>query len=221
MDEGTEKRREDGKGMKRKKSKQVGVCSLVVGTNATLLADVDSIEELTDILFLDTSDVVDLGGGLGHLLEVVSGEDDLVLDVGRANGDSVEHVDGTVDLLTQEVDDLDDLSVVTDGGRDGEVCVDKAHLVLESLGDTEDQVVDVRADGADASDVLLVSKPDLNNDLSVSNVDVRGEVLERTGEGSTGANNGDLTGLHGDGDCVCAREVTKTTKRKKMEGRFR
>lgn len=203
------------RGMKRKKSKQVGVCSLVVGTNATLLADVDSIEELTDILFLDAGDVVDLGSRLGHLLEVVSGEDDLVLDVGRADGDSVEHVDGTVDLLSQEVDDLDDLSVVTDGGRDGEVCVDKAHLVLEALGDTEDQVVDVRADGADAGDVLLVSEPDLDNDLSLSNVDVRGEVLERAGEGSTGANNGDHTGPDGDGDCVFEKQGASTKKETK------
>lgn len=34
------------------------------------------------------------------------------------------------------------------------MCVDESHLVLESFGDTDDQVVDERADGSESSDIL-------------------------------------------------------------------
>ena len=37
---------------------------------------------------------------------------------------------------------------------DGEMCVDVSHLVLETLGDSNDQVVDESSDCAEGSDVL-------------------------------------------------------------------
>jgi len=37
---------------------------------------------------------------------------------------------------------------------DGEMCVDVSHLVLEALGNTNDQVVNESSDCAESSDVL-------------------------------------------------------------------
>jgi hypothetical protein len=47
---------------------------------------------------------------------------------------------------------------------DGEMGVDVAHLVLEALGDTNDQVVDERADGAESGDVLARAMVNLDVD---------------------------------------------------------
>lgn len=47
---------------------------------------------------------------------------------------------------------------------DGEMRVDVAHLVLEALGDTDDQVVDEGSDCSESSDVLAVSVVDLDAD---------------------------------------------------------
>ena len=47
---------------------------------------------------------------------------------------------------------------------DGKVSVDVAHLVLETLGDTDDQVVDDGADGTEGSDTLADTVVHLNGD---------------------------------------------------------
>lgn len=59
---------------------------------------------LTDILVPDSADLLDVGGALGDILQGVTGQLELVLDVGRGNdinaglGSHAAHV-----LLTQEV----------------------------------------------------------------------------------------------------------------------
>lgn len=63
------------------------------------------------------------------------------------------------------------------------MCVDISHLVLEALGDTDDQVVDEGSDCSEGSDVLsgTVVQFDLNNiGLWVGEVD--GQVVEVLGE---------------------------------------
>lgn len=47
---------------------------------------------------------------------------------------------------------------------DGKVSVDVAHLVLEALGDTDDQVVDDSTDGTESSDTLANTVVHLNRD---------------------------------------------------------
>lgn len=51
-------------------------------------------------------DLLDVGSGLGHVVDVVAGENELVLDVGRLDDvDAHRQLDGADDLLTQEVAD--------------------------------------------------------------------------------------------------------------------
>ncbi len=56
------------------------------------------------------------------------------------------------------------LLVLLDVDVDGEMRVDVAHLVLETLGHTNDQVVDEGSDGSESSDVLAVSVVNLDAD---------------------------------------------------------
>lgn len=46
------------------------------------------------------------------------------------------------------------LGVLLDVDVDGEMGIDVSHLVLEALGDTDDQVVDERSDGSESGDIL-------------------------------------------------------------------
>lgn len=76
------------------------------------------------------------------------------------------------------------------------MCVDVSHLVLEALGDTDDQVVDERSDGTEGSDILAgaVVELDLNHRLGwLGEVDC--EVGEVLGELSAWALDGHETGL--------------------------
>ena len=64
------------------------------------------ITNLTDILVTDTADLLDVGGGLGHTLEGVTGEDELILDVGGGSNVDIGLSSDAADvLLTEEVAD--------------------------------------------------------------------------------------------------------------------
>ena len=130
-----------------------------------LLRDVAAIEELTDILVLDEAGLVDESSGETDVLEVVAGDDDLILDAGALDLAAVSHLDVADTLLAEEVVDGED-GVVLDGvARDREVSIDEAHLVLEALGDTGDHVSDVGQDGLDASTLLTVRHPGIDDNL--------------------------------------------------------
>jgi len=103
--------------------------------------------------------------GLRDALDVVAGEDDLILDLlGASNLDAWGHLDDASHLLAEEVVDADLCLVLRDGAVDGEVSVDKAHLVLKALGDAGDHVADVCDDRADRRDLLPLAKPHLHLD---------------------------------------------------------
>lgn len=75
------------------------------------------------------------------------------------------------------------LSVLLNVDVDGKVSVDVAHLVLEALGDTNDQVVDDGTDGTQGSDTLAGTVVQLDRDnillgAAESDSDV-GEVLNK------------------------------------------
>ena len=162
----------------------------IVVDDELLLRDVDTIEELTDILVSDEHRLVDLSGGGGHSLNIVTLEDDLILlSVGLDDSHSLEHVDHTHSLLSQEVTDLDLLSLLVDGHVDGEVSVHESHLVAVSAGNSGDHVADVGADGADHSDVLVESEPEVDNNLGALLLDVHELVGEVTAEDTAGSLN--------------------------------
>lgn len=56
------------------------------------------------------------------------------------------------------------LAVLLNVDVDGKVSVDVAHLVLEALGNTDDQVVDEGADGTEGSNTLTGTVVQLNRD---------------------------------------------------------
>lgn len=181
-------------------------CSFVsLGDDVFLGLDIDTVEELTDILVLDEAELVDLGGFLGDVVDGVALEDELVL--GDLNVGTVD-LDGGADdlladaLLTQEVADLDLLSLA--GDVDGEVSAGEAELIAEALGDAGDEVLDGGDGGVDAAEIAAATEPadDGEELLLVVDADVEVEVLKVLGEGAAGALDGDDAALSGDGDLV-------------------
>jgi hypothetical protein len=119
---------------------------LCVLNNVAPLRNVETVQELSDILVANTASLLDVGGTLRDVLDAVSGKLKLVLDVlGGLDVDSGPHVDPSDDLLANEVSDLNlpavGILVLLKVDVDGEMGVDVSHLVLEALGDTDDQVV--------------------------------------------------------------------------------
>jgi hypothetical protein len=178
---------------------------LVIGTlELALLGDVDTIQELTDILVPDGGGLLDVGSRLGDVAEVVTDQGDLILLVlGVEDSDALQHGDLHDDLLAQEVADLDGSLIIGDNNVDGEMGVDEAHLVLVTLGDTDDHVVDQGADGAEASNVLALAVPDNEAEaggIQLNNVHL--DVTEVLVEGTTGTGDGDLASLDLDLDAL-------------------
>lgn len=70
--------------------------------------------------------------------------------------------------MAQDVPNLNlkvaSLGVLLHVDVDGEMGIYVAHLVLEALGDTDDQVVDDRPNGTEGGDVLAVAMVDLDTD---------------------------------------------------------
>lgn len=80
--------------------------------------------------------------------------------------------------------------------------IDVAHLVLEALGDTDDQVVDKGADGTESGDVLAVAMVNLEaDDALLDDREVDGNVAEVLNELAAGALDGNDPGLDRDLDC--------------------
>lgn len=151
--------------------------------------------------------MVDHSRRLGNLLNVIPGEDDLILDLGgTVDLDAGEHLDDTLELLTKEVVDVDLLLVFRDEAVDGEMRIDETHLVLITVGDTGDHVLDVSGDGADRGDGLAGSEPHLEVDLFVLATDEVhvevADVLEAADEGATGALDRNLSGADLNGDVL-------------------
>lgn len=170
--------------------------------NGALLGNVDTIKELSDILVSDSARLLDVSTSLGDVLDRVTDDAELILLVGGdLGGAALEDGDLSDVLLSEEVSDLDNSAVLDEVDVDGEMGVDVSHLVLVTLGDTGDHVVDQGLDGSEGSNVLsgTVEDGDLDlliGDLLEGNVDVAKVLLE----GTSGAGNGDVSGLDLDGD---------------------
>jgi hypothetical protein len=80
--------------------------------------------------------------------------------------------------------------------------VNEAHLVEEAAGDTDEHVVDVRADGADAGKLLAPGEPNVDADLLAVPYlgKVHVDVLETSGEGAARSGDGNDTRLDVDSD---------------------
>merc|ERR1712070_894073 len=92
--------------------------------------NVDAVQELTDILLLDSAGLVDQRGGATDELDVGAVDHDLVLRIRLRHFAVTEHVDLAHDLLPEEVADLARLASVLDRHVDGEMGVSEAHNLL-------------------------------------------------------------------------------------------
>lgn len=158
-------------------------------------------------------ELLNAGSGQGDSDNVITFEFELVLHIGGSG-----ELDGRWALalecntLANEVTHFEHLTV--DGSVDGEVIVYETHLVSETLGKTDHHVVDVRADSADGGKLLALGEPHVNTDFAFvsHDLDIYIQVLEITGELTTGALNSDYTGLgfHGaailDGEVACTEQ---------------
>ena len=165
--------------------------------------DVDTIEELTDILVLDEAKLMDLSGFLRNVFDGVAFKDEFILgDLNVSAADLNGGADSlaTDALFTEEVTDFDVVTV--NGDVDGEVSGGEAELITEALGDTSDLVLDGGEGGVDAANVRAAAEPTDNSEelLLVVDAHVEVEVRHVLIEGTTGSLNGENAALNGDGD---------------------
>ena len=91
----------------------------------------------------------------------------------------------TNSLLTKEVTDFHLLTLLINGNVDGEVSVHKTHLVTIAVSNTGNHVLDVGADGTNNGNVLVETKPQINDDLTVLLANINKLVGEVTAESAT------------------------------------
>lgn len=173
-----------------------------------LFRNIQTIQELPDILVSYSANLLDVGGALRDVLEGISEQDELILLCRRhLNVNSWLHDNSSDDLLANEVSDFDlvksSLVVLVYVDVDGEMCVDISHLVSETLGDANDQVIDEGSDSSEGSNVLsgAMVKLDVDNVfLRVREID--GQVAQVLGEFTSWTFDCDLSRLDGDLDTL-------------------
>merc|ERR1711937_634253 len=115
-----------------------------------LLGDVQTVQELTDIVVLDSGGLLDTCCRLGNGFDVVAVNVELVLlGLGGLDGDTGGHGLLAEELLTQEVADFQKGTPLNNCAVDGEMGIGRAELVSEAKCDTLGHVGDVGAHGAD------------------------------------------------------------------------
>lgn len=179
---------------------------LSVSVDQTTLGNVDTIQELTDILVSDSADLLDVGTVLGNSLQGVTRQDQLVLlGGGVLDGDTIEDLHLSDSLLTQEVSDLNVLLAVNlnNVDVDWEMRIDVSHLVLVTLGDTGNQVSNQGLDGSQSSNVLSVTVVDSDLDGLVGNLgEGNVNVLQVLGQLTSWTGDLDGSGLDVDGNAL-------------------
>lgn len=163
----------------------------------------------------DTGCLLNLGSRQRHVGDIITRKLNLVLGSSTALvTDSVQKLDATDTLLSKEITNLHILT--SQGNVDGEMGVHESHLVEESLRDTDEHVLNVRANGTDASELLTGGEPKIDADALGLNTFLIGgsedtqvhvNVLEVTGKFTTWSLDVDNAGL--DGDFNCWREGEK------------
>lgn len=98
---------------------------------------------------------------------------------------------------------VDALAVLVQVHVDGKMGVDVAHLVLEALGDTNDQVVDDGADGTEGGNGLADTVVNVDgNHIGLGLGEADGNVGQVLDQLAARTLNGDLASLDVDLDCL-------------------
>jgi len=173
------------------------IVSLIFAFDRFFLGDVNSVEELSDVLVLHQHALLDGSRRLGHQFQIVSFDRDFVFLSGLNAFDSIGHDDASNVLLAQEVTYFDRPTVILDGYIDGEMGVDGLHLVTISFGDAFHHVLDVTDHGSNRRDVFAVAEPFLSlKSLLAEHLDVELGVLEGLPEHAAFAGDGDDAVVH-------------------------
>jgi len=124
-----------------------------------MLADVDAIQELTDIFVLAQARLANQCRRPRYEINVGTNENELVLHRGALfNRHSLQKVHDANKLLAQVVANLDCLATVGDVCIDWEVRVHEPHLVTELLLNTVEKILDVAADTSQCCNLLRLGK---------------------------------------------------------------
>src|SRR3989338_1978789 len=171
--------------------------------------DVNTVQELTDILVLNKSSKMDSSSGVGNEFQVVTGDLNFVLLTCNFNNNTFSHVDLSDSLFTQEVSDFNILLVIRNLTVDWEMRIDKSHLVFVSLSNTNNHVLYMSSNSSDERAFLSVTVELLNDNLSewsffswLFNKDIELNMLEVSGQCTSWTSNNNTSSLDGDGDTL-------------------
>ena len=170
-----------------------------------LLGDVDTIEELPEILVVDVGELMDLSASEGDSVPIVAFNPDFFFLAWAVHDlDAFWGSNALLLTLTHEVGETEFVLGVANGVLDWEVSSDKAHLVAITLCDASDHVLDVAKEGAATSDELAVAEPAAGENLLGLLVpfDIEAEVAEVALEFAAGTGHSDNTRLDLDLDAV-------------------
>ena len=171
----------------------------------SLLGDVNTIEELPEILVMDVGELMDFGASESDCVPVIALDPNLFLLAWAVHDfDAFWGSNALLLTLTHEVGETEFVLGVADGVLDWEVSSDEPHLVAIALCDASDHVLDVAEEGAATSDELAVAEPAASKDLLRLLVpfDIESEVAEVTLEFATRTGHCNNTRLDLDLDAV-------------------
>lgn len=134
----------------------------------SFIRNINPVKELSDILLLDKTHVMDHGSALRYQFNVRSFHDQFVFDVRRAIADYISlHLYPSNALLSQEVSDFNRLLVVRACDIDRKMRIHEAKLISEALCDPCNQIFDQRADCVDLRSVFARPVPHIHAKLVV------------------------------------------------------
>merc|ERR1719370_676214 len=168
--------------------------------NGGLFRNVETIQELSDILVLDSRALLDTSSRLGHEFDIISIDVKFVLlSLGDFHSNPWGHWHFSEEFFSQEVSDLEGTASINNGAVDGEMGVGGTELVSEAESNTLGHVGNVRADSSDSSLVLRGAHPLFHqNRLVGRRFHLDFKMTEVFGKGSSWTGDGDNTGLNGD-----------------------
>jgi len=133
---------------------------LLLLVHGSLVGDVDTVQEFSDILVAHSANTLDRRSRLGDVLDVIALENKLILlCLGLGDDNTIKHIDMPDELLAQKVPNLNFLPAILDNAVDGEMGINRTHLVAEALGDTSNHILDQTLDRPQARDMLASALP--------------------------------------------------------------
>ena len=132
----------------------------LLGNGHSLVTDVDTIQEATDILISDSAGLVDQSTGLRDIFKRVTLNVELsVIFFIFFDGDTFTGIDLSNKFFSNKVLDFDDFFVGMNEKIDGEMGRGKSHLELVTLSNTSDHILNVRENSCNNTLLLSGTKP--------------------------------------------------------------